>query len=433
MKLFLSFTVLSLFALSVGAASLEKARAALQEKKYAEAFDEYADLIFEDATQPARVHYEQGLAALGMGDEAQAAACFERAVTLNPALLQARVALARCYVDLGLRDAARDQLNRILAGPVPSEVRNTVGRYLSFLEDAEKRWRLSGGVEVSGFHDSNVNYGPLRDRIDTPLGKLRFNGVDSVSAWGLGLGLDTDISYRLSQDVEGWYLFNGLLGYQSVLERSADDYNLLTFRDRAGLRNLSSDTLYELAATYGYLEQGDNTLMNAYGLEAAASYLQTDRLCHSVRARYEYRDYFRSFADWGNYYSLDYSARYAFDQDGRTSVRLLTRVFDNETDYDASDNYGCEAHLIGEYSLPFGLQAYAGGGWRYSKYGDIMYPIIQKDKREDSEAIGTAGLRKRLPYNMQTDLSYRYSRTFSNFDLYDYDREIVMVSFTWRF
>ena len=433
MKRTLPALLAALLALAAGAASLKQARADLADKKYAEAFAEYADLIFETPSQPARVHYEQGLAALGMGETAQAAACFERAVTIDPSFLRARLALAQAYAALGLRDAARDQLNRILAGPVPPEVRNTVGRYLSFLEDADRRWRLSGSVTLSAFYDSNVNYGPIRDQVTTPLGTFRFNDLDEVDAWGAGFGLDADASYRLSKDPEGWYFFNNLLGYQSLLQGTAADYNLLALRDRSGLRHLSSDLLYELAGAYGYLSQGDSTLMDSYGAEGTVSYLQTDRLCHSVRALYEYRDFLRSFAERGDYFELDASSRYTFDPEGRTSLRLVLRGFDTQTDYDAADNYGCETDLVGEYSLPFGIQVYVGGGWRYSKYGDIMYPILQDEKREDNEAIGFAGVRKRLPYNTQVDLGYRYIHDFSNFELYEYDRTVVTLAFTWRF
>ena len=415
------------------AASLEEARKFYGEKRYEEAFDAYAELIFERPELPARIHYEQGLAAIGMKNFAQGAACLERAVTMNPAFLDARVLLAKCYADMRLQDAAKDQLNRILSGPIPREVRETVGRYLSCVEDSERRWRISGSLEASAFYDSNVNYGPLHDRVTTPLGTMRFGDVDETDACGVGLGFSADLSYRLSEDARGWYTFTDLQGYQSILENQASDYNLLAFRTRAGLRRLTQASMLELNGVHNYIGQGDHSLLQGYGVDLAGAMLQNDRLCHSLALHYEYRDYLRSFADRGNYVALDYSIRYALDENAKSSVRLLLRAFNNDTDREAMDNYGTEVHLLAETELMWGVQIYGGGGWRYSKYGDILYPGIQDEKREDHEAIGTVGLRKRLPLNLQADLSYRYSRTYSSFELFEYDREIVALMLSKRF
>lgn len=432
MKKLIVLFVLSL-TVAVEAASLEQARKLYQEKKYEDSFDEYAELIFEQPMASARIHYEQGLAALKMKNPAQAAACLERAVTLNPAFLDARVLLAKCYTDMNLQDAAKDQLNRILAGPVPREVRDTVGRYLSFVEDSERRWRISGLLEISAFYDSNVNYGPLHDRITTPMGTMRLEDMDETDSCGVGLGFSGDFSYRLSEQANGWYTFANLQGYQSILENNADDFNLLAFRTRAGLRHLEQDSLLEVNGAYNYIGQGDHSLLNGYGVDVGGAILQSDRICHSLYGHYEYRDYLRSFAERGNYVALDYSIRYALDENAKSSVRLLLRAFNNDTDRKAMDNYGTEVHLLAETALPWGLQIYGGGGWRYSKYGDILYPIIQDDKREDNEAIALIGIRKRLPMNLQADLSYRHSRTYSSFDLFEYDRDIVTLVLSKRF
>jgi hypothetical protein len=42
-------------------------------------------------------------------------------------------------------------------------------------------------------------------------------------------------------------------------------------------------------------------------------------------------------------------------------------------------------------------------------------------------------LSKDLPYNLTVAVEYLYSRAFSNLEVYDYTRNVVSLSVSWRY
>lgn len=419
--------IISAIAAAVATASadtLDDARAAMTAHDFDAAYDLYTDYLFTTNEVPPLVHYEQGTAALAVTNYARAAACYERAVTVNPAFIRARSDLARCYLALGLFDDAREQFGYVLDSPVPQEVRDTVGRYLAAMENAGRRWSFNGSASVSAFYDSNVNYGPVSDVIDTVFGKMRLADADEHEAFGIEVAVENNFAYRLSPTPLGWYAFLWGGAAQSFPEGEMD-YAIGYEQFRAGLRRLGRNSLVEIAGKFDSVRQDDYEIMNVAGFEPVFVYVQGPELAHSLRATAEYRNYMHSYADDSNYAALEYSIRLGFGENAISGLRLSLRGYTEDADYEAMSNKGYDVMLNGDLDF-FGIcLLYAGAGYGSAEYDKILFPMLQDKAREDDIYSVVVGARRRLYENTVCDLSYRHIDRNSSLGLYEYNRDIV--------
>ncbi len=122
-----------------------------------------------------QARFESAIAALEAGRLRSAREQLLALLADNPGLHRARLELARVhYLD---RDysAARQQAEQVLAEPdTPVGVRTTLLAFLAQIDaDARRdgeRHRFGGVLQAGLMYDTNVNSGPTRDIIDTPLG-----------------------------------------------------------------------------------------------------------------------------------------------------------------------------------------------------------------------------------------------------------------------
>ncbi len=99
-----------------------------------------------------------GLSALRSNRYPEAQFALERVVHADPGNLYARYALAQTYVELGLKDQAREQLQRISAQHPPQDIARNVNTLLgSVSEDGTRPGTFTAYLEASIGHDDNIN------------------------------------------------------------------------------------------------------------------------------------------------------------------------------------------------------------------------------------------------------------------------------------
>ena len=111
-------------------------------------------------------HY--GVAALQVGRLEEGVFALERVVTAEPGFDRARLELARGYFLLGDDRRARNEFEAVLAHDPPPAVAAQIERYLLAMDRRADRYetRVSGYVELSGGHDSNVNAATSDDSVE---------------------------------------------------------------------------------------------------------------------------------------------------------------------------------------------------------------------------------------------------------------------------
>ncbi len=224
-------------AIVVADAALDQALMLMDQGQSQAAYDVLKPLEDERAGDP-EYDYVYGLSALDAGRPLEAVFALERAVDVAPHNGPARAELARAYLALGDTDDARSEFDKLNDMQLPSDVQQTVDRYISSIDQFHdgSRTRYRPYVRVGLGYDSNVNSATNENQIAVPaLGGLTFNLSDASresnsAIWdiaagvritspidydrGISLFINADIDHRLALEESDFtaILANGQVG-----------------------------------------------------------------------------------------------------------------------------------------------------------------------------------------------------------------------------
>ena len=186
----------SVFAYASGADEIvDRSRQLIDAGKASQAYELLKPLEEDRAGDP-NFDYVFGLSALDSGKPLEAVFALERAVDAAPESGPARAELARAYLVLGDTDDAKEEFNKVQEMDLPSEVQQTIDKYISTIDQYHdaSRIRYRPYVSVGLGYDSNVNSATTESQIAVPaLGGLIFNltgdSLETHSAiWELAAG-----------------------------------------------------------------------------------------------------------------------------------------------------------------------------------------------------------------------------------------------------
>ena len=111
--------------------------------------------------------YLLGIAANDAGEAERAVFALERVLALQPGNHLARAEIARAYLALGERDAARREFEAVRRESIPEPAKANIERFLAAIRAAETT-RIEGFIELGGGYDSNVNLATSSSTIAVP-------------------------------------------------------------------------------------------------------------------------------------------------------------------------------------------------------------------------------------------------------------------------
>ena len=190
---------------------LARAKTLILQGKGAEAWALLEPFEFQLAGQQ-DYDYLLGVAAIAAGHPDRATLALERVLAVNPNHAAARLDMGRAYFALGDYDRARTELKDVLSHDPPPAARDTIERYLAEIDARTRRAhapRVTGHVEATLGHDSNVNSGVSQATLFLPLFGATFVLAPSVTQQddefvALGAGMDVTVPVR-----ESWSLVAG--------------------------------------------------------------------------------------------------------------------------------------------------------------------------------------------------------------------------------
>lgn len=156
---------------------MRQADALVKAGKPGEAYDLLEPMEFERSGE-VRFDYLLGIAALDSGKADKATLAFERVLAVDPNFVGARLDMARAYYQLGDLPRAKNEFEIVLKANPPEAARATINKYLDAIEaqNQAKETRVTGYLEGSFGHDSNVNTATSQGQVAVPvLGNLVFS------------------------------------------------------------------------------------------------------------------------------------------------------------------------------------------------------------------------------------------------------------------
>ena len=404
-------------------ARFAEGKKALDTGEFNKAYDIFSAL-FKEQPDNEKVNSAMGQAAFECGKLSHAAMAYERVLILNPKNDRARLELARTFFAMEQYDLAEEYFKDVLDREPPRLVRQNVEQFMAHIRTKTRAWDFWGRLDLGGFYDDNVNYGPNSDLIDTSIGILEIDaGTTPQSACGLFSALALSGFYDLGE--RGGLSAYGDGGFYGTLLDHMHSEELALYRANAGLQYAGKQSLLQFPFEYQYLDRGHSHYLSAYGLRASGLYAFTRDWHGIAQAIGERRDYavLDSRDSW--YYALEGTGKRYFGPK-RHSVDLSAQGFYEDAREDVYANQGFEVSLTGEYRLPWQTTAYLQLRYRNAYYEERE--SLAPEDRHDQQWQVLTGLNKLIMQSWGVNASYQFTENNSTFDLYDYSRNVVTLS-----
>jgi hypothetical protein len=387
------------------------------QKKYAQAISEAQESTSEYGNP--KLHLLWAKSAEALGEDEMAMSAYERVLMLDPDDTEVRVHLVKFYASTD-RDELADEMLKSTENYQLTPAQRTSIKTL--YGDDPKRLKASASIEMG--YDSNINVSPgdldlphLGEEIDTMF--TQFKG---------------SLSYTHELDEKGgWYLRSDAdIFYQNNADASY--YNLFAVSANIGLGY--SNDLYDafLPISYGHIHYLDRDLLESVSVDPRINFAFSKSFIGNINARYTQRSYLeeadrnrddsvtgiglglywlfeKNFAYISTNYD-NYSAKYSDSL--RFTNKETTRVA-------MGINYNVEEWFIARFDYRY----------RYAKYDDSIEG--SGDKRSDDYHQTEYKVSRMLTDTMEASLLYRYSKNNSNYELAEYDKDIVMLGIKYNF
>jgi tetratricopeptide (TPR) repeat protein len=144
----------------------DRAKQLLEQRRAREA---YELLLPHESERAGNVEFDYllGIAANDAGEPERAVFALERVLALQPQNHLARAEIARAYLALGERDAARREFETVRGQPIPEAAKASIERFLAAIRAADTT-RVEGFVEFGFGYDTNVNSATSSSQITLP-------------------------------------------------------------------------------------------------------------------------------------------------------------------------------------------------------------------------------------------------------------------------
>jgi len=414
MKKTATFLLMSPIILFAGVADMQTL---YDQKKYKQVITE-AQKSTSEYGDP-KLHLLWAKSAEALGEDEMAMSAYERVLILDPDDTEVRVHLVKFYADSD-RDELADEMSKSTENYQLTPAQRMSLERLK--KDDLQQFKASASIAMG--YDSNINVSPddlnlpeFGEEIDTMFTQFQANlsyihDLDEKGGWYLRS--DVDIFYQNNADASYYNLFAGSanigLGY------SNDLYDAL------------------LPVSYGRIHYLDRDLLESVSVDPRINFTLSKSFIGNINARYTKRSYLeeadrnrddsvtgiglalywlfeKNFAYISTNYD-NYSAKYSDSL--RFTNKETTRVA-------MGINYNVEEWFIARFDYRY----------RYAKYDDSIEG--SGDKRSDDYHQAEFKVSRMLTDTMETSLLYRYSKNNSNYELAEYDKDVVMLGIKYNF
>jgi len=408
----------------------DRAKGLLQRNDAAGAYQLLQPLELQRAGDP-EFDYLLGIAALDAGAPERAVFALERVLAVQPENLQARAEIARAYMALGEREAARREFEAVRARQVPSEVRATIERFLSAIAAAEHT-RLERYLELTFGYDTNVNSATPNSTIAFP-GTPAFTLSPSLTAQDdRFLSVAAGVNFTRKLDLS-WALVGGFSGVMRQ-NMTASAFSTDTLDGSLGVRFTRGLEAITVGAQGQYFAVDADTYRTTSGVIGQWQHSFDERTQATIFAqraalRYEtqpVRNADRSII----------GVAYAQASSGEYAPAVFVSLYGGEEKEvnEAFPHLGHKpvgARLGGQWRLGGGWSLFGSLSYERRKYGGVepLFLVTREDKQTDLNL----GLSYLWRSGTTLLLQAAHTNNSSNVVLNDFDRSVASVSARFNF
>lgn len=384
------------------------------------------------------INFAYGLSWLSLGDPSPAGAAFERVLSINPRNSRARAEMARARIAAGRYREAQKELEKILASELTMPARRTVETCLKELKGRLTRWYYSANIEAGCLYDSNVNIGPDSTIIrispisifGTTITELQLSEKSKpADTTGFSVSASGRSFYDLGEP-NGWLLTSEGAYYHNWLEES--DYETTSAQAGIGLKKMTDRGFFHAPFRARYIEYSGDPLVWLYGLYPSFGYAPANMngVSFITTVSAEWRDFDALTGRDGYYVSLDEIIRKPLAR-GKYNIYCGAEIEHDHADSPVYQYTGAGVLLGADARLPWKINAVLEGRYFYRDYKE-KFALALNDRKDDQYQL-SAGISKDISARFVISLTYSMINNQSTFDLYEYKRNITMLSTSLKF
>jgi tetratricopeptide (TPR) repeat protein len=410
----------------------EQGRVYFDAGNYNRAYDLFLE-AFKADPQNLDINFFLGRAAFEIGNYEMALMAFERILIAKPDSNRIKLEMARTYYRLGLRENARQLFEEVLESKPPETVARNIKAFLADIKKAERRHFFSGQLSTGLDRDDNVYAAPANDVVDTVVGDvvLQGKGAKPIKDW---LFNTTGILSYNYQPPDSPYSWASTGAVYNALYRDESDLDTLFLALNTGPEMHSDRYLLGFHGLANYLEIDWHRFLQTAGAEMIFGVLFGPSTLLNITPKFEMKKYFQIEDRDSNNYNLTFGSVFLF---GANQIRAAAvgEIEDAENDVYSYEQVGGLINY--ERLLPYNLTVFGYYEYRYRAFKDGL--ALFDEKRRDHLHYFGASLSKKLwrSSDFRQDLSlrfnYRYTRSDSNIDLFEFDKNVVSASLAYTF
>ncbi|NLX25343.1 MAG: tetratricopeptide repeat protein [Lentisphaerae bacterium] len=400
-------------------------RAAFDRGEYEEAYNQFSAAFREDPSD-LEANLALGEAAYMNKKYSHAVFAFERVLMAEPDHEKALLGMALALQALGRTEEALEAFAAVGATTKDNAIYGeAIAELEAALKKGESRFSAITEVSIAAVYDDNVNYGTDNN--------LLLPGGASKETAGIEGSVDVYGTYDVGAR-NNWVLIGGLGLFNSWYD-VAPEQEVANVRGYTGVRRIGKESMVELAGRAERLWYGHSALVDLFAADAAylRSVSSSDWLKTALTV--EQRNFDKDFDPAGSrdsvYVSLGQSWNHCFGGSRNNYIGLGGDLFCEDAK-SGSDTYrGFRLRLDGQVELPGAVLAYAGGRYRMADYDDP--DLFSTTEREDDRWDLVVGVKKSVSERLMLDLQAMHIRNDSNSAAYDYERNRVSLTATFKF
>jgi hypothetical protein len=348
---------------------------------------------------------------------------FERVVEARPEFTRARLDLARSQFELGQYDAAEANFAVALeARDLPEQVRANAHSYLDRIAELRRSHAWTGALQLSLTYDSNARV--------SPGGSVGIPGLPPLSVpierdWYTGQSLSLSHEYRRPGSRRSWR--TDTYAYHSLYD-TEDDLDLTYLLAETGPRLTSGRHALDLRVLGRFLWKESDSYYHTLGGRADLVSTLSPTLGTNLSLGLERRVYY-----WDeNKDSVSLVVRGGPVLTlGAGRVRGTVRYEFNDARDQEETYQEMEIGVHAERNLRYDVTVGASGSFTQTRYADNG--AFSTERRRDGVSEAAVFVSRRFTRDLVVALEYRYTKSASNLDLYDYDRDAVTLRVTYSF
>lgn len=397
----------------------QKANQAYAAQSYQEAYPLYEQLNDQFPENPG-INFLLGRCALEVKLYDEAIAAFDRVLILNPQHNRTRLELARLYTEIGQYDLAETELDTVLSGQLPSDVRDIVLTFKSNIDKRLSRHTFNGVIVMGGGYDSNANNDIGNKAFLVPSFNLWLDGQEEVSTTNMFATSVLNFGYDFG-DRGGWSIENSVVGY-TVANAKERQNNLSLISLSAAPTWFDQDYRLQFPLTYDRIYMDDKGYM--YNLSGGAKISYLLDTTSQIIGGYTYKRGYYDDNSALNVSSHSFFASYkkAFGENPtiiglNTSYSINNELEGSRTDVTSHGySYGAEVSKTFPYQIN-GAFVYSVGSTFYEET-DVTFGTMRRDRRKNYELR----LSKFIQNNFSLNAIAAYIQNDSNQAPFEYDK-----------